>query len=145
MSILYHLSLLSGPILACICGSFLTLIPFHNVMKYPSFWYENNICRLLAVGSVFTFQQLIRADYWSNFTFARKVPTYIFMNVLTYVLYFVISICYYFLWTHYFGFYQPMPLDHLIGGSIIAFVINAVLWLRYIYVNEYVLNVNIVL
>ena len=56
--ILYHVSakisegspldyatILSGPLLACICGGLVCLVPIHNVMEQPKYWYEDMTLR----------------------------------------------------------------------------------------------------
>ena len=129
-NILYYLSTLSGPMLACVCGSILTLVPIHSVFVHPSYWYEDSLCRILAAGIVFTCQQLIRADYWSNFTFENKLTTYVLMIGLTFGLHIGINVVYYSIWTIYLGLFQPMPLGHFLTGSIIAVVVNGAFWLR---------------
>ena len=67
--ILYQTSILSGPLLAATAGSFLCLIPIHNVLEQPEYWYEEFTCRMLAglaAGILFTINALIRTEYWSN-------------------------------------------------------------------------------
>ena len=129
-NILYYVTTMSGPILACVCGSFLTLLPIHSVFEHPNYWYEDSLCRILAAGIVFTCQQLIRADYWSNFTFENKLTTYLLMIGLTFGLHIAINAVYYSIWTTYLGLFQPMPLGHFLVGSIIAVVVNGSFWFR---------------
>ena len=123
-SFIHYFSVLSGPILACVCGSFLTLIPIHNVMKQPSYWYENMLCTILGSSTVFVCQQLIRAEYWSNFELEKKLKTYVLVNGLTHILNVVNFLVSAYVWTSHFGFYHPIPLNVFIIASVSVLAIN---------------------
>lgn len=127
-SALHYLSMLSGPMLACVCGGFLTLIPIHNVLENPEYWYEDIACRILSSAVILTCQSLLRAEYWCNFSFENKTIAYV--GLITVVHGIVISsvLAHYYVWTVYFGLYQPMALGHFVLGSILVVVINTTIW-----------------
>ena len=75
-SILSYLSILSGPLLACLCGNFICLVSILNVLKEPSHLYEDVICRYIAGIPVSTGIIIIRTEYCSNFSFENKKSTY---------------------------------------------------------------------
>ena len=85
-SILYYISILGGPLLAATAGSFLCLIPIHNVLEQPEYWYEEVTCRILAAGILYPVINLIRTEYWSNLFFEKRVQTYVLFIGLTNVV-----------------------------------------------------------
>ena len=130
-AILYNLSILSGPLVACVFGSFICLLPIHNVLKEPAYWYEEVLCRMLSSGFLVACQTTVEAEFWSNFRFEKRLTTYVFLVGLMYTLFSVCVIGYYYIWTVHLGFYQPGGLNHFIVGSISVIVVNIALWFRY--------------
>ena len=131
-SIVMYVSIMSGPLLSLVCGIFLCLVPIKNVMENPGFWYEDQVCRFMAAIPILIVLNLIRGEYYSNFRFEQKWSTYVLYVGIGSVVYVVSIITYYVIWTHYYGYYQPMPLNQHLAGSILLMVINATLWTRYV-------------
>ena len=127
-----YISIVSGPLLSLVCGTFLCLVPIKNVMENPGFWYEDQICRFMAAIPILIVLNLIRGEYYSNFRFEQKWSTYVLFVGIGSVVYVVSIITYYVIWTHYYGYNQPMPLNQHLAGSILLMVINATLWTRYV-------------
>ena len=100
-SIKQYLSILSGPLIACINVSFLTLIPVPNILEQPQYWYEDHFFKSIPVVSMIGIQLLIHAEVWSNFSFQKKWQTYVLSLGLTYVAYVVAVTGYHFIWTYY--------------------------------------------
>ena len=129
MEILAYLSILSGPVLACLVNGMICLIPVHNVLEYPDYWYEEIVIRIL-VGNLLVFQILIEAEFWSCFSFEKRISTYVTIIGLTMILGICINCGYYYVWTIHYEYSQPGALNHLIIGTIVGIVINATIWSR---------------
>ena len=127
---LYYLSILSGPLLVCLYMSFVTLIPIHNVIEQPEYWYEDIITRVLAASPIHACMVMIRADYWARFSFKNRWNSYVLMMGYVFVLYVCLLGGYYLLWTTYLGFYQPMPLNWLVVANVAVFGIYPAVPLR---------------
>ena len=54
-----YMSVLSGPVLACACATFICLIPVSNVMEEPEYWYEYQIMEFFAT------MPLLMASIWA--------------------------------------------------------------------------------
>ena len=65
-SIFHYASVLIGPLIACICGTFLCLIPFRDVLKNPDHWYEEQAARFMTAFPLTMAQAVAQAIYWSN-------------------------------------------------------------------------------
>ena len=127
----HYLSVLSGPIIACFCGSFLTLVPIHNVLEQPQFWYEDQLSKAIPVVPMIVSQILIHAEYWSNFKFEKKWQTYVFSIGLAYLTYFGVMTGYHFIWTYYLGYYHPLPMNQVFIGGAMVVITCAFIWTRY--------------
>ena len=123
-------SILSGPLVACINASFFCLIPIHNVIKEPAYWYEDIMARWLPGIPIFACMIVIRADYWNSFSFEKRWPTYLWMLGLAYAGHFLCIAGYYWLWTVHLGYFPPMPMNQHLSGTISVIVINVALYFR---------------
>lgn len=132
-SILYYCSILSGPLLACVCGSFITLIPIHNVLEQPNYWYEDIICRFLSCGVIIACQLAIRAESWSNFSFKNRLITYIWLIVIGHIVGPCTYAVHFYIWIIHFGFSQPIALGHFVMGTSLVLSINVAIYFRYEY------------
>ena len=131
ISILYYLSVFTGPIFAIISGSFLCLWPIPNVLEQPEYWMLDQVTRVLAVCSG-NLQNLFGTEYWADFKFKNRWATYLILTILQISTYCVVSTIYNLIWTAGLGYYQPMPMSQHIGafGILIAYHIGV--WFRYV-------------
>ena len=141
-SSLWYLSTFSGPILACVFGSFLCLVPIHNVLEQPVYWYEDQLTRF-AGSPVVISQMMIRAEHWSDFSFENKWSTYIFMEILCIVFYACMTFGYYFTWDYYFEYSQPMPMSLHLGVILLSLIVNVAIIYRFV-TFMYILTIRIV-
>ena len=128
-SFLWLFSILSGPILACGFGAFLCLVPIHNVLEQPAYWYEDQLTRFTG-SPVLVVQMMVRAEQWSGFVFKHRWSTYLFMEALCMFVYAIMTFSYYFLWTCYYKFSLPLPMSQHLSAFTVVLVMNVVLWFR---------------
>ena len=130
LSVIYYLSILSGPLLACVCGSFLTLIPIHNVLEQPNYWYEEFVCRMLSGGAITPCQNIARAEFWSNFSFDSRLTTYIWLILMGHGFALCAYAAHFYIWSIYFGLSQPLALGHFMIGTTLVLAINTTIYFR---------------
>ena len=129
-SFYYYISILSGPFWACLTGSFICLIPIHNVMEQPWYWYEDQLTKFFAVIPNMICLIIIRAKFWSGFEFEKEFKSYVVLGGFGMSVYLVVTIGYNLLWTKYFGYSLPMAMSEH-GAAMSMFVaINVAIWLR---------------
>ena len=92
----------------------LSIVPAHDLVKNPEFWYELIYHGMLSTTLGFIFQ-CVRASYFLNISHIRRIR-----NVLSICLagncasvFFLIGT--YHIWTTLFGFYYPIPLLGIIA------------------------------
>ena len=77
ISPLYHLSTLSGPIAMLAVISAECLIPLHNVLKEPQYWYEHILILTFGLMPFMISGTVNFAIYWAKFTFEKKWISYL--------------------------------------------------------------------
>ena len=75
-------------------------------------------------------KNLLRAEYWSNFTFKNKWVSFLILAVVGITTYTGIIIGYYILWVEYQGLSLPLPMNLQLAGSIASIMINITLFFR---------------
>lgn len=94
-----------GPIIACVCGAFQCLIPYHNVLEYPDRWYEEQAARFLAGFPLVCSQGVNQAIFWSNFSLERVLVSSLYLICIGCLTNVVIQIVYFTIWTYYLRLY----------------------------------------
>ena len=130
--ILVWLSIVSGLILSCVHGSLLCLIPIHNVMEQPAYWYEDAICRILYGGTILPVQIVLEIEYWACFTFEKRLQTYFLFVGYSLVICVSTYFVYFYLWIIQLGYSHPMPLGWFLSGCITGTSTNFLAWFRYL-------------
>ena len=125
-----YFSILSGPFLAWICGGILCLVPIKNVLKYPSYWYEDHIVRVFGSIFIMILQNLSLIEYWSNFQFEDKKTSCVILLGLGFLVYIFATAIYFSIWSYHFELYQPMPFNGHIAATVIVFAVFAGIILR---------------
>ena len=71
VSPIYYLSILGSILLSTALGSLFCLIPAHNVLKEPFYWYEYQISIVFGVLPFVIWFVLIQAEYKYNFKVSK--------------------------------------------------------------------------
>ena len=78
ISCFHYVSAFTGPILACALGALFCIVPAHNVLEEPEYWYEFQLTVMLVLPFLYLIGLLVVAEYWANFTFENRLISYIF-------------------------------------------------------------------
>ena len=113
---MYLLSVLSGPSAILAVLSVECLIPLHNVLKEPQYWYEHQLILAFGVIPFVIGQTLQFTIYWANFSFEKKWTSYLAIIGVGSVTFFISTIIYDVVWTEYLGYFQPLPISLLVTG-----------------------------
>ena len=129
-SFIYHVSIWSGLLLSCACGSFLILVPVHNVMEEPNYWYMDQTYRFLAAIPIMTCQTFVRAKYWSNFSVPNTWQTYLMIIGAKFGVFLAVSFGYSLTWIYYLEFSPPIPMNQHLAAIPSFIAINIAIWFR---------------
>ena len=113
---LYCFSALSGPLLAIAVASIYCLIPYHNVLKDPCYWYEFQIVVIIAFYSFLAWAvHPLFTEYFAGLAMIQSKFAYLFMYFVACGTYMSVIAIYYSNWMDYA---HPMPMNFYIGTSV---------------------------
>ena len=131
VSCLHHISILSGPILACAHAAVFCLVPYHNVLNEPKYWYEFQLSIMVATLPIcYVIGILLMTEIMGNFVFERRWLTYVFLISLATVCYVGFVMAYWFVWTYLLEYTLPMAFSMYIPANMAFTVMFIVLWFR---------------
>ena len=126
-TILYGSSILSGPALAIGIASIYCLIPYHNVLEEPCYFYEMYLTVLFVYMPFMTWTvHPLYTQYWANFSMKSSNLSYFFLYMVACGTCVTAIAIYYYNWI---GLAQPMPWNGFITNSI-AFIATVLAALR---------------
>ena len=93
-----------------LCMALLIILPRHNLVFYPSYWYETAIMYVFVIALVWTIDQAISCAIYTNSVphlYPRKVLVF---NVIVLTTFIVTYACSHLIWVYYLQFNPPVPL-----------------------------------
>ena len=131
--VIYYLSGFTGIIITCILVSGYALIPCHNHLEEPYFWYEYLLQTILiivpfklSINAIAFFTWIYQFDYVKNWN------SFLFIVALDMAWYIIYSLLYYCIWVIFLGYSAPLPLNFLILNTIGFWSMMGMIWLRYV-------------
>ena len=110
----------------------ITLVPGHNVLSEPYYWYETTtLVPIIGWIPMFVTALILQLEFWSNITYAKNISTMIYLYVLGAFTCSIASFSYNYLWTNILGFYPPAPFTGYFCGTQMIFTLHAATWFRY--------------
>lgn len=116
---MYYVSWISDILLAILMTSFIVLIPQHNILQEPEYWYEFFI--LGSLNFTFICTAVITcgcAPLRSNIHYAKNLESFTFIFGLASLCYALANLLYYYIWVHIFGKFSPMPFNLYVSCTI---------------------------
>ena len=132
ISFIHHISVLGGPILASSIASVYCLIPQHNILKEPCYWYEFHLCAGVAVIPFLSW--LVHpniTEYWANLPMMSRSSSYIYLTSIGYSTWIAMLVTYHLI-CDYLGVSHPMPLNFYALGSVTFLVLNVAILSRFV-------------
>ena len=125
---------MTGIILSClfICG--ITVIPHHNPIYEPQYYWEFMLYSSFGWITTFVAYYFGFIRYGANFQFEKFWPSFIFIWVNAVATNIILYLIYHFIWVNIYGFYAPMPMAYYIPGTMAGFLIFGLGWARYIII-----------
>ena len=127
---IHHVSVLSGILLLIGMGSFTCLIPQHNILEEPYYWYESMLLSVLPWGFLVTGGNILGLAYYANMTYAKNLKSFLIVFGIVACLCSLSNVAYYFIWKYALQLTPPMPYNGWIMGLISCTAIYAALWYR---------------
>ena len=109
---------LLGILLPFTCVCYLTLIPLHDLIQYPEYWYEQ-ILTSIGLVPLFSVYAIINCSAWMNISRIRSLKNIVF-TAFAGLSSVVVTWTTGTLWWTNMGYYSPVPFSGLIAGYAIA-------------------------
>ena len=103
----FCLQILATILLTASISSFITVIPFHNTVLYPEYWYESMIQLIPNSISWAVFYALMDA-YFLNCIFIKEIRYVLKMCLASNILKVILYCTLYYYWTQYMGLNWPI-------------------------------------
>ena len=134
LSPLHYISWLSGIFVTCFYLSSITIVPLHNTLCEPEYYWEFMLFADAAFGWVSTFNagMFVSLRFWANLHPKSWMISFIGIMIMSSGFNIAFTISYYYAWTKFLGFYAPMPLAYYLPGTYTAFLSFFLGWYRYI-------------
>ena len=123
-SILYGLG---SVVLPLIFVCFLTLIPVHNAILYPQYWYEGVLAGPIINTLLIPAYIVFNCSFWMNNAQIRKIKVYLMLCSVGLLALTITIVGVHSLW-FYFGYQPPVAYGGLISGYSIIIVLYICLW-----------------
>ena len=119
-------------LIACVCSSLIvTLIPQHNVIEEPKYWYELILISIFGYWSFFVINITLvcaKVLHYQEFKSFDTILDLFVTAAITHVISYSIIYVY---WTDFLGLNHPMPFSGNITFHIVAFAIIIRLWYKF--------------
>ena len=126
----HYFSWLFGVLLSCISVGLIALIPQHNILYEPEYWYELMIYSAFWGQSMLVANVIMQCIHWANISYAKNWATFFIMVSIGAIECIIVMSIYNLIWTKYFKLYAPMPFTYYSNGTILFSVLEATLWFR---------------
>ena len=107
-----------------------SLIPVHNILQQPEYWYEVMI-PLLPVIMINCLYIPSSCSYYINIEYIRNARFLLKLFMFEFLFSNAIIISFYLIWTHVFGYQFPVPYWGYLTVFVMAGSILVAIWLRY--------------
>ena len=130
-SSIHYISWGSGILLSLFSVSMITLVPHHNVMKQPKYWYEISIVGIFGWCSLIPANGMMIMKYLLDISFVTSWKSYWIIYAVSTVVSVSVFFGYYSIYSVLNNFFPPMPFGIAISGTYTTVAVFYTIWLRY--------------
>lgn len=120
-----------GILLTIISISIYALIPVHNVIAYPYYWYEVAIQTSLSFIPTWTVYNLYRCHYCMNIPYINSSRNLLVLWVVSTIGNWIIFGGSHIIWTYFLGYHAPVPLIGYIFFLSLTAVMYLTIWYQF--------------
>ena len=127
----YIWSIMMGILIGCIAISPLMLIPQHNILELPEYWYEFMLIYAFVGMGCFSSICMFTCIYWMNTDVVKNWTSFFIMYVAVVICLLPTHSLYYLIWVYAWGYSVPMPFTMYGVASVVIPLVLTTLWFRY--------------
>ena len=141
---IHYISWIFGIVLSCLYISMITIIPLHNTLREPEYFWEFMLYMSFGFCSIFAAHIVLATFFVANVNPGNNLLAFLVMTLVGAIINIVTTVFYYIIWVYVLGFFAPMPMALYIPGSITVIGCIGLSWFRYNSNNILcIFNVNI--
>ena len=107
---------------------FQTLIPQHNVIENPVYWYELLLVGVPTLVVLLSSYFIYTCSHWMNISFIKSVRNVFIMWLVGGLVWVSVKAAGYILWTYHFNYRYPIPFTCYIELMILSVMLFMTLW-----------------
>ena len=130
---LQSMSILFGIFLACIGTSLLTLIPGHDILKEPQYWYEFMIFGATGWAILGTISVNLHFYYWADISHTQNWSSFIYLISIAVLFFALVNSSLNLIWIYSLGLFPPMPFNYYITATVVGLILFASVFFRYLF------------
>ena len=141
---IHYITWLFGILLTCTALLSTLIVPWHNTLKEPFYWYEYFVYFVPSWLALLVAVFIMRLEYWAGIMYDKKMNLFFFLVGIGGVFYAIIALFNSYLYVYYFGLFAPVPYGGMIPASIFGWVfLILILFFRYHHTQIYKMKYNI--
>ena len=134
---IHYITWLFGILLTCAALISTLIVPWHNVMKEPFYWYEIYIYNAPPSQAFIAVNYIMRLEYWAGIMYDKKIYLFFFLFGIGGVFYAVIALFYYYIYVYNFELFAPLPYGFITGALCTFVFLVPLLFFRYHNTSTY--------
>ena len=107
-----------------------SLIPVHNIVLYPNYWYEFPL-QLFGYGPLLSAFIILHCSYWMNIDNIKKTRHFSIMCLIAYVGMTILYPTGYIIWTDVLHYQYPIPFNGYLYWYTILICLYVTLWFQF--------------
>ena len=120
--------------------STLTIIPLHNTLSEPQYYWELMLYMAFGFCSIFSSHIVLTTFFVANMNPGRNWLAVIVITVIGAILNIITTLLYYFIWVNVLELHAPMPMGLYIPGSLTVIGGIGLSWFRYYRIFVYIFH-----
>ena len=129
---IHYITWLFGILLTCATLIPTLIVPWHNALKEPFYWYELYVYNIPPTNVLLVANYIMRLENWAGIIYDRKMNLFFSLFGIGGVFYAVIALSYYYIYVYDWELFALLPYAGRIPGTLHALVfIVPLLFFRY--------------
>ena len=119
---IHYITWLFGILLTCATLISTLIVPWHNVLKEPFYWYEMYVYNAPNWIALLSANYIMKVEYWGGIIFDKKMNLLFYLIGIGGLIYAFIVLSYYYICVYYYELFAPLPMGGRIPGALFVLV-----------------------
>ena len=128
---IHYITWLFGILLTCTALLSTLIVPWHNTLKEPFYWYEYFVYFVPSWLALLVAVFIMRLEYWAGIMYDKKMNLFFFLIGIGGLIYAVVALSYYYTYVYYSELFAPLPYGSYVPGFLCVWLVIPILFFRY--------------